>query len=169
MKLGTLIAVLGSMLVGMVVGQLVTRTLAPAHPVLASPANPIDSDAAAPPAAPADQGSRAAQGESRVNLEGNDLTAEELTPDVLQQREGFHGVLGEEGRLHLREKDARFWPAVGVVLDVLQAVEARVSEAAAALGVSTGNLIDFLETEPRVWEQANNLRTRFGHKLLRGP
>ena len=44
---------------------------------------------------------------------------------------------------------ARFWPAVGVVLDVLHAVEARVSEAAEALGVSTGNLIDFPEHRPQ--------------------
>ena len=56
---------------------------------------------------------------------------------------------------------------MGVVLDVLQAVQARVGEAAAALGVSTGNLIDFLETDPKVWEQANQLRSRFGHKPLR--
>jgi hypothetical protein len=71
-----------------------------------------------------------------------------------------------EGRLHLGRKDPRFWPAVGVVLDVLNAREARVSEAAAALGVSTGNLIDFLRTDPKVWQQANVLRARFGQKPL---
>ncbi len=54
-----------------------------------------------------------------------------------------------------------------MVLDVLQALEARVGEAAEALGVSTGNLIDFLSGDDKVWEQANQLRTRFGHKPLR--
>ena len=71
------------------------------------------------------------------------------------------------GRLHLGRKDARFWPTVGVVLDVLDALQARVSDAARALGISTGNLIDFLQTEPKVWEQANLLRQRHGHKALK--
>ncbi len=35
------------------------------------------------------------------------------------------------------------------------------------LGISTGNLIDFLQTSPKLWEQANQLRARFGHKPLR--
>jgi hypothetical protein len=71
------------------------------------------------------------------------------------------------GRLDVGRKDARFWPAVGVVLDVIFAREARVSEAAEVLGITTGNLLDFLETEPKVWEQVNQLRTHFGHKPLR--
>jgi hypothetical protein len=70
------------------------------------------------------------------------------------------------GRLALGRRDPRFWPTVGVMLDVLQAVQARVSDGAAILGLSTGNLIDFLQTEPKVWEQANQMRTRFGQKLL---
>lgn len=69
--------------------------------------------------------------------------------------------------LKMGTKDERFWPTVGLVLDALEAHEGRVSEAAAALGVSTGNLIDFLSKEPKVWEQANNIRKAFGHKLLR--
>lgn len=73
----------------------------------------------------------------------------------------------ERDRLHMSAKDPRFWPAVGVVLDVLVVVEARVADAAALLGVSTGNLVDFLQTEPKVWQEANRLRTVFGHKSLR--
>ena len=72
-----------------------------------------------------------------------------------------------DGRLHLGRKDARFWPAAGLVLDVLAATEARVADAAKLLGISTGNLIDFLRTDPKVWEQANQLRQKFGHKPLR--
>ena len=36
-----------------------------------------------------------------------------------------------------------------------------------SLRVSTGNLIDFLQTEPKVWQEANRLRTVCGHKALR--
>jgi hypothetical protein len=53
------------------------------------------------------------------------------------------------------------------VLDLLHVLQARVGDAAAALGVSTGNLIAFLETDPKVWDQANRQRERFGHKPLR--
>src|SRR5262245_37066978 len=77
-------------------------------------------------------------------------------------------LLENGGRLYFGRKDARFWPAIGVVLDVLEALEARVSDSAKALGISTGNLIDFLQIEPKVWEQANQLRARFGQKPLRG-
>src|SRR5690349_5930094 len=69
-------------------------------------------------------------------------------------RQAFHLKLREtpeaseasdtHGNLDVGRRDARFWPTVALVLDVLHAQEARVSEAARSLGVSTGNLIDFL-------------------------
>ena len=93
---------------------------------------------------------------------------DEVPLDALTALPDYRAARGADGRLDLGRKDPRFWPAAGVVLDVLQAVEARVSKAAEALGVSTANLIGFLQTEPKVWEQANQLRTRFGHKPLRG-
>jgi hypothetical protein len=70
------------------------------------------------------------------------------------------------GRLSVGKKDARHWPAAGVVLDVLESTGARVSDAAVLLGVSTANLIDFLATHPKVWEQVQVLRGRFGQKPL---
>lgn len=71
------------------------------------------------------------------------------------------------GRLDIGVRDARYWPAVGVVLDVLVAHEGRLSEAAAALGTTTANLGDFLRSDDKVWEQANLTRLHFGHKPLR--
>ena len=75
--------------------------------------------------------------------------------------------LTEDGRLHLRAKDARFWPAAGVALDVLQAAAGQVSTAAERLGVSTANLVEFLQTDPKLWQEANRLRVQFGLKPLR--
>ncbi|MCI0681826.1 MAG: peptide chain release factor-like protein [Gemmataceae bacterium] len=71
------------------------------------------------------------------------------------------------GRLAVGRKDPRFWPAVGVALDALASAQARVHDAAVALGVTTGNLLAFLQIEPKVWEQANILRQRHGQKALR--
>jgi hypothetical protein len=99
----------------------------------------------------------------------DELGPDGCTPDALLGRDDYRQARDGQGRLHLGRKDPRFWPAAGVVLDVLQAVGGRVSDAAAALGVSTGNLVDFLATEPKVWEQANRLRVHFGQKVLRSP
>ena len=89
-------------------------------------------------------------------------TAEEVAalPDYADARDG-------SGRLNMSAKNPRFWPVAGVALDALAAVEARVADAAALLGVSTGNLIDFLQTDPKVWQEANRLRAAFGHKALK--
>src|SRR5436305_3582592 len=96
-----------------------------------------------------------------------ELPPEARTAAALAARPDYGPARDGEGRLHLGQKDPRYWPAVGVVLDVLQAVEGRVSEAAEALGVSTANLVDFLHSDDKMWEQANLLRTHFGHKPLR--
>ena len=71
-----------------------------------------------------------------------------------------------EGNIHLSAKNPLFWPTAGLALDVLNAVQAQVSSAAELLGVSTANLIEFLQTDPKLWQAANRLRTTFGHKLL---
>jgi len=97
----------------------------------------------------------------------DDLAADSLTPETFRQRDDYRDARNANGRLDLGRKDPRFWPAVGLVLDVLAAAQARVSDAARVLGISTGNLIDFLAVDPKVWEQANILRTRFGQKPLR--
>ena len=96
-----------------------------------------------------------------------ELLPETLTPEALAARPEYQGVVGSSGRLHLGCKDMRFWPVVGLVLDVMQAFQARVSEAAAALGVSTGNLVDFLQSDDKVWQTVNQMRSQFGHGPLR--
>jgi hypothetical protein len=94
---------------------------------------------------------------------------DELSPEALADlasRPEYAVARDGEGRLHLGRKDPRFWPVVGLVLDVLQAVGARVSDAADTLGISTGNLVDFLKGDEKVWGQANQQRRRFGLKAL---
>lgn len=100
-------------------------------------------------------------------LELRDPLPAELSPEAVAAILDYAGARNADGRLGMGAKDPRFWPAVGVVLDVFVAVEARVAEAAALLGVSTGNLIDFLQTDPKVWQEANQLRAAFGQKALR--
>ncbi len=96
----------------------------------------------------------------------DELPAEDLMPPGLAARTGFPN-LNKGSRLDLGRRDARFWPTVGIVLDVFLATQARVSDAAQALGITTGNLIDFLQIEPKVWEQVNQMRARFAQKPLK--
>jgi len=95
------------------------------------------------------------------------LPAERLNQEFIAALPDYSSSRDIEARLHLGVKNPLFWPTVGVVLDVLVAVESRVSDAATLLGISTGNLIDFLETDPKVWQVANQWRSRFGQKPLR--
>src|SRR5262245_34173324 len=65
---------------------------------------------------------------------------------VLQVRDAVAGdgppadvtaAVTKDGRLDVGRRDARFWPAVGAALDVLDAHAGRVAETAATLGVTT--------------------------------
>lgn len=76
-------------------------------------------------------------------------------------------VKNADGRLDVGRKDVRFWPAVAAALDVLDGQHGRIHDAAVALGVSTGNFIDFLQTDAKVFAEANAIRQRHGHKPLR--
>lgn len=95
------------------------------------------------------------------------LGLREAVPEAPAEHPDFAVARGSDGRLHLSAKDPHFWPAAGIVLDVLAAVEARVGEAAERLATTTGNLIDFLQADPKLWQAANQLRSRFGQKPLR--
>ncbi len=97
----------------------------------------------------------------------DEFAGESLAPEAISAHPDYREARDGSGKLHMNAKNPRFWPAVGVVLDVLNAVEARVADAAELLGVSTGNLIDFLQTDPKLWQEANRLRAVFGHKSLR--
>lgn len=73
----------------------------------------------------------------------------------------------EELSLNIGKRDERFWPTIGLVLDVLDHFEAQVSTTAQWLGTSTGSLIDFLELDDVLWTEANRIRQRHGLGQLR--
>ena len=65
------------------------------------------------------------------------------------------------------QKNETYLVAAAQVLDRLDAAEGKVSDAAAALGVSTASLVKFLSLDTDLWQEANRLRRRFGLKPLR--
>lgn len=90
-----------------------------------------------------------------------------ILPDAVPTHPAVAPARDGEGRFHLRERDPRFWPLAGVALDVLVATQGQVSTAADWLGTGTANLIAFLGTDPKVWQEANRLRAAFGQKPLK--
>ena len=89
-----------------------------------------------------------------------DLTRLGARPEIAAAKNGA-------GRLDVGRKDARYWPAAAVALDALDILQARVRDAAGALGISTANLLAFLQTDAKVWEQTNILRHKHGQNPLR--
>jgi hypothetical protein len=75
--------------------------------------------------------------------------------------------IGRDGRLSVGQRDARYLPAAGAVLDVLAAAGASVSDAAARIGITTGNLSSFLTEDGDLLAEANRLRGALGLKPLR--
>lgn len=57
-------------------------------------------------------------------------------------------------------------PTMGLILDLMQATTGSPADVAAMLGISTTQVVKFLEKEPLAWTEANRIRTDFGQKPL---
>lgn len=88
-------------------------------------------------------------------------------------RDTFHrsalveGYVNERGQLRINPRNPDYPIVVAEVLDVFAACGTRVGESAALLGLSTGHFVRFLESDTKLWRQANELRRIAGAKPLR--
>ena len=76
--------------------------------------------------------------------------------------EAISAGLDKARRLRIGQKDARYLPAIAIVLDVLAAHQGRVSDAAKQLGITTGSLSAFLTADDDLLVEANLIRTQHG-------
>jgi len=81
-------------------------------------------------------------------------------PTIVQYRSPDGGL-----RVSIGSDDFPF--VVAELLDVLAFHRTRVSDAAAALALTTGQLIRFFESHPKLWERVNQMRADAGEKPLR--
>ncbi len=79
----------------------------------------------------------------------------------------FDDILGAKQRLDLSPKSPAYWHAVRLVMDVLDACNGSVADSAGLLGLTTANLVHFIEGDVKMWEQANRIREKHGCKPLR--
>ena len=75
--------------------------------------------------------------------------------------------ISQSHKLVVGRRDHRFFPATQEILDVLHATGVQLSTTAKLLGVSTGNLSNFLRDDPKVWRRVNEMRTAAGMKSLK--
>jgi len=70
-------------------------------------------------------------------------------------------------RLEVGRKDHRFWTVIAFCLDVLDVSEGRLSDAAAALAITTANLVSLFQSDRHALAAAQTIRKRHGQKPLR--
>ena len=75
---------------------------------------------------------------------------------------------GGNGSAKLLRRSENYLAAVGLVLDLLTATGGSVSDAASRLGVSTANLVDFLQRDEAALSYVNRLRASGGLRPLGG-
>ncbi len=75
-------------------------------------------------------------------------------------------VLQESPGLHVSPRHPEFFRIMQHVLDVLAGCACGTADAARALGISTGQLIRFLKSDEKLWQQANRMREAAGRSPL---
>ena len=65
-------------------------------------------------------------------------------------------------RLQIGRKVHRFWPVAALLLDVLEAYEGRLADAAGFLGVSTSNFVGVLQDDRHLLAAAQAIRKKHG-------
>jgi len=79
----------------------------------------------------------------------------------------YLAALKRDPALRVSRRNPDYWLIAQHVLDMFFAYQAGLAEAARALHLSTGQLVAFLQRDPKLWEQTNRLRNAFGHRPLR--
>jgi RF-1 domain len=69
-------------------------------------------------------------------------------------------------RIEASHRHEFYVPLVGLVMDLMDAMNGNPSAVATMLGVSTTSIVKILEAEPQLWTAANRTRTGAGMKPL---
>lgn len=89
-------------------------------------------------------------------------------PDIVAQCIFKPRGRGEDApqRLEIGPKDFRFWQIGAYLLDLLDACQGRLSDAAAIVGITTGNFSSLLESERHLLAAAQAIRKTYNLKPL---
>ncbi len=76
------------------------------------------------------------------------------------------GQAAGSSRLDVGRRDKRFWAVAAFLLDLLEAADARASDAAARIGISTANFTRLLCEDKSLLSAANDIRRKHNLKPL---
>ncbi len=94
-------------------------------------------------------------------------TRRPIDPVACTPSERLRSYVNASGQLRINVHNTDYPLVMSEVLDVFVACRTRVSDAAAALQLTTAHLVKFLECQPKLWKLANELRKAAGEKPLR--
>ncbi|MEK6677107.1 MAG: peptide chain release factor-like protein, partial [Planctomycetota bacterium] len=86
---------------------------------------------------------------------------EDSIPDVLAEG------IKEDGTFRISSKDPRYCQVIHELLCILRASEMAVGDAAQRLNMNTAPFVKLLQSEEKLWERVNQLRSNAGLKPLR--
>ena len=75
-------------------------------------------------------------------------------------------MLGHEGKFNLNARDEQYPSLIGNLLDLLTSTKGSVSEAAAAIGITTARLVRFLQRDEELLAVVNRVRRSAGLRNL---
>ena len=81
--------------------------------------------------------------------------------------EAVQACIDKRGRLDVGRRDARYLPVAAAILDVFVTLNGGMADTAKRLGISTGNLSDFLTGDDDLMLEANRIRAGLGLRPLR--
>ena len=90
-----------------------------------------------------------------------------VNPEAYTPSRMLQSCISVGHRLSVGQRDYRYCQAVSEILDVLAGGNVQVSTAAELIGVSTANIVSFLEKDPALWDRVNQMRAAAGLKPLR--
>jgi len=70
--------------------------------------------------------------------------------------------LRHNGKIDASQRNLFHAPSVGLLLDLLAEMKASPANVGAMLGISTTEVVRYLEREPQVWASANRIRAKLG-------
>ena len=90
------------------------------------------------------------------------------TPPVVAECIFTRRGSGQAGgkRMEIGRKDGRFWTVAAYLLDLLDARDGRLSDAAAVLGISTGNIVSLLKSDRHLLTAVQQVRKAHGQKPI---
>lgn len=90
-----------------------------------------------------------------------------VEPDQYKPGADVVSCLTKSGVLRVGKKDRRYLAVAAEVLDLLAACRGEVSTTARKIGISTANLVSFLQGDEKLWARVNQMRTGIGLRPLR--